>query len=205
MPAASLISSLLEHTLNYWIKQTCCDQQVPERLKGKQIAITLTDLNLQLQMHVQEQGLLSVWSPAENADCHIITSLSGLIKLQQPEQITALIKAGDVDIDGDVQLAQAYADWLKGSLIYWQDVLAGVVSDPVAAKLTEAGEDLHAFATQTRQNGERGLSNIIWDEKRLAPHPLEVKNFVQDLRQLRQDSDRLIARIEQFEQKLNNR
>ncbi|WP_017443984.1 ubiquinone biosynthesis accessory factor UbiJ [Gayadomonas joobiniege] len=205
MPAASLISSLLEHTINYWLKQTGSHQQVPARLLNKQVAISISELNLQLQMHIQEDGYLSIWSPVNNADCHIITTLGGLIKLQQPEQITALIKAGEVDIEGDVQLAQAYADWLKGSLIYWQDVLAGIVSDPVAAKLTQAGEQFAAAAQQQLQNSQRNFGNIIWDEKRLAPHPLEVKVFVQDLRQLRQDTDRLTARIEQLEQTINNR
>ncbi|MER2492686.1 ubiquinone biosynthesis accessory factor UbiJ [Catenovulum sediminis] len=199
MPTASLVSGLIEHSINYWLQQSGCDKQVPGKLAGKQFVLQITDLSIALQMHIQHNGKVSVWSPvSEDADCSIITSLSGLIKLQQPEQITRLIKAGEVDIEGDVQLAQAYADWLKGSLIYWQDVLASLTSGPVAHKLTDITQNLNAQGQLFKQNSERAFCNIVWDEKKLAPHPLEMAEFNQAVKTLRQDCDRAQARIQQL-------
>ncbi|WP_016956997.1 ubiquinone biosynthesis accessory factor UbiJ [Catenovulum agarivorans] len=208
MPTASLISGLVEHSINYWLRQTGVQQNVPKPLLGKQFVIKITDLKLELQMHVQQgaddyQGLVSVWSPAnDQADCTISCTLSGLYQLQQPAQITKLIKQGELDIEGDVQLAQTYADWLKSSLVHWQDVLASVTSGPVAHKISEAGQQTFELAQKQLANQQRALVNIVWDEKKLAPHPIEVADFTEQVKQLRQDTDRFEARLQQLIQKV---
>lgn len=201
MPAASLISGLIEHSVNYWLKTSLHNQTVPKKLIGKIVAIELTDLSLVLVMQINEQGLINVWSPLTgDADCAISTTLTGLQKLQQPEQITALIKAGEVDINGDVQLAQQFSDWLKGSLAYWQDILASFTGDIMAHKLTSLAQQGQAIAAEKTQDAKRILSHIVWDEKRLAPHPIELDSFSQQVIQTRQATERLAARIERLTQ-----
>ena len=202
MPAASLISGLIEHSINYWLKTSGHSSSVPKKLIGKIVAIDLTDLSLVLVMQINEQGLLNVYSPLEGeADCAIKTTLAGLQKLQQPEQITALIKAGEVDIDGDVQLAQQFSDWLKGSLIYWQDILASFTGNILAHQLTEAAQHTRQFAERKSEDAKRIVSHLVWDEKRLAPHPAELEEFNQQVLALRQATDRLAARIQQLTHK----
>ncbi|KMT66071.1 SCP2 domain-containing protein [Catenovulum maritimum] len=199
MPAASVISGLIEHSVNYWLKTSGHNLSVPANLVGKVVAIELTDLSLVLVMQITEAGLVNVWSPLEGeVDCKIQTTLSGLQKLQQPEQITALIKSGEVDIEGDVQLAQKFSDWLKQSLVYWQDILASLTGNIAAHKISETSNQLIKKAKLTKQNSERAFTNIVWDEKRLAPHPIEVIDFGDQLTSLRQDVDRLAARINQL-------
>ncbi|MCU4675182.1 SCP2 sterol-binding domain-containing protein [Catenovulum sp. 2E275] len=203
MPTASLVSGLIEHSINYWLKTSGHNSSAPKKLTGKIFAIELTDLSLVLVMQINEQGLLNVYSPLEgSADCTIKTSLAGLQKLQQPEQITALIKAGEVDIDGDVSLAQQFSDWLKGSLIYWQDILASFTGDIAAHHLSEIAQQTKQLASQKSADAKRIFSHIVWDEKRLAPNPLELEEFATQVQQTRQAADRLSAKIQQLTQKI---
>ncbi|WAJ70153.1 ubiquinone biosynthesis accessory factor UbiJ [Catenovulum adriaticum] len=203
MPTASLISGFIEHSANYWLKTSGHYKSAPKKLIGKIVVVELTDLSLVLVMQINQQGLLNVYSPLEgNADCAIKTTLIGLQKLQQPAQITALIKAGEVDIDGDVQLAQQFSDWLKASLVYWQDILASVTGDIGAHQITDIAQQAQSLALQKTDDAKRAFSHIVWDEKRLAPHPIEFADFSKQVLTVRQQTDRLAARIQQLSQQI---
>lgn len=203
MPGASLVSGLIEHSANYWLKTSGHYKSAPKKLIGKIVVIELTDLSLVLTMQINEQGLLNVYSPLEgSADCAIKTTLKGLQKLQQPAQITALIKAGEVDIEGDVQLAQQFSDWLKASLIYWQDILASFTGDIGAHQLTDIAQQAQSLAMQKAGDAKRIFSHLVWDEKKLAPHPIELTDFSDQVLTLRQQTDRLAARVQQLTQQI---
>mgnify|MGYP000687030285 CR=1 FL=1 len=206
MPAASVVSGLIEHSINYWLKTSGHNASAPKKLIGKIFSIELTDIQLVLVMQINEQGLLNVYSPLEGeADCAIKTSVPGLQKLQQPENITALIKAGEVDIEGDVGLAQQFSDWLKGSLIYWQDILASFTGDIAAHHITELASQTQRFAEQKSADAKRIVSHLVWDEKKLAPHPYEMDEFSKQVLEVRQACDRLSARIEHLIQRVETK
>ncbi|AWB66823.1 hypothetical protein C2869_10445 [Saccharobesus litoralis] len=198
MPAAAIITGIVEHTLNAWLQQSQARVQLPTNLVDQQVAVLLTDIKLQLNFAINAQGEISVLANVDSADCKITTQITTLQKLQDSSQITKLIKSGELDIEGDVQLAQSFADWLKSSLSRWQDVLAGLVGDIACYKLIHAGEQAQQAISQRVEQEKATALNAIWHEKRLAPHPDEFDVFSLEVNVLRQDYDRLAARTKRL-------
>lgn len=202
MPGAQLIAGIVEQSLNYWLSQSACQQQVPSTIVDKQLAVELTDLKLCLTFAINQAGEIAVLSNTESADCTIFTDLSTLQTLQDSSQITRLIKADLLDLQGDIHIAQGFADWLKGSLTKWQDVLASLVGDIACYKITRAGQQVKNAIDNQWQHDKAALQNALWHEKKLTPHPLEVAQYQDDVNQVRQDFDRLAARVKRLSRQL---
>ncbi len=203
MPGAQLLSSLIESSLNAWLKQSKQQAEVPRSLIDKQFSVELSDLKLQLNFAINHAGELSVLNNNESADCKLSTDIGTLKKLEDSAQIPRLLKSGDLDLEGDIHIAQHFADWFKGSFIHWQDVLASLVGDIACYKISHKIEKAKQGIEQQLEVTKSMLKNIIFDEKRLSPHPIEFDNFSQKVTSLRQDSERLQARMAQLDKQLS--
>src|SRR5690554_3875939 len=79
-----------------------------EKLSGKRLRVTLSELGKPFTLQVMSQQLLFSWVDAETVDCHIMTRLAVLPELRDTANITRLIKADALDIEGDPMLAQQF-------------------------------------------------------------------------------------------------
>lgn len=202
MPSSALISGFVEQTLNLWLEQSHSTKECPAHLMNRQIGVKLTDINLPLAFAINEKGYVSVIGNVDSVDCLILTSVFTLKKLENSHLITKLIKQGELDIEGDVQLAQQFADWLKSSLAKWQAVLATIVGDIASYKIINAGEQISGKIQQRINADQHAFLNAAWYEKKILPHPNEMQNFSQQVTKLRQDTDRLNAKIQHLIQTL---
>lgn len=200
MPAAQLIGAFIEHSLNHWLAQSDCQGSVPKRIQYKQLAVTITDLKLTLVFTIDDKGHVSVLNNAENSDVKLVSDLPTLQKLEQTELLTKLIKAGDLDIDGDVQIAQGFADYFKSSFSRWRDVLASLLGDVLSYKLESGLSKAKTELEYKVEQDKQALTNYIWNEAHIAPHPIELIDFSEQVKALRQDSDRIEARIKRLMQ-----
>ncbi|NTS77455.1 SCP2 sterol-binding domain-containing protein [Catenovulum sp. SM1970] len=203
MPATALVTALVEQSLNHWLSLSKQQTTMPSQLAGKQFAVTIKDIKLTLVFVFSAQGNIDVIANSEHADCHLSCRLETLQKLEDTSQLTALIKSGELDLDGDIHVAQHFADWLKQSLNRWQDVLASIVGDIACYKLTHAGEQVKAKLDHKVQQDREMVRHWLFDEKQLAAHPIAVTDFADQVNQLRQDTDRLSARIAQLSSQIN--
>jgi ubiquinone biosynthesis accessory factor UbiJ len=202
MPAAALLSSLIESSLNAWLKQSKQQQEVPPSLVDKQFSIELSDLKLKLSFAINQAGEISVLNNDEATNCKVIADLSTLKKLDDSSQIPRLLKSGELDLIGDIHIAQHFADWFKQSLSHWQDVLASLVGDIACYKISHTGEQIKQSINVHLKTQTKVLRNMIFDDKRLSPHPIEFEDFSKKVNSLRQDSERLEARMTRLDKQL---
>ena len=109
------------------------------------------------------------------------------------------IGAGDVEINGNVGLAQNVQSILRKLEIDWEEYLSKFVGDITAHKL---GNFLRRMSQFTKVSGKTigmDISEYLRYEKEVLPDRSEVGEFNQDVDKIRDDVERLQKRLERLE------
>ena len=200
----SLISLFLkpaEHSLN---RVLLLDPETPKRLQplaGKVLMLEITGADIGLAVEFTEQGL-RLSQGREEADAAVRGSAMALLAVaMEPEQGGG----GHVEFTGDVGVVQKVRAFFAGLEIDWEEHLSHVTGDAVAHQVGNITRGLqHWSRRNTRIFGEN-LAEYLTEERRELPPRAEAEDFMRAVSRLRQDGDRLAARIAQLEQRLENK
>ncbi|MDX1676357.1 SCP2 domain-containing protein [Arsukibacterium sp.] len=178
------------------------DSEATERLKklqGKQLAFTLRELKLRLVLTAGTDRLLFN-RHNEAVDCDIRTDLASLRQLRDASQLTRLIKADALQIEGDIQVAQQYSYFLQSLNPDWQEALSGYVGDAMAHKIALSIQQLQCYLQQKSRLIEQSMTMLAQDELLLTPSSLEMQQFSQDVSELSARVSRLTASLPDVEE-----
>lgn len=128
-------------------------------------------------------------------DVSLTTTLGGLIKLSQSDNPTVAIKSGDIDIEGDLRLAQKFSDILSGIDFDWEQRLSQYSGNLIANRLGGLVRGGQAWLQQTRTNLRADTAEYLTEEADILPTKIEVESFANKVENLRDAVDRLEARI----------
>lgn len=165
-----------------------------KKLQGKQLAFTLREFNLRLVLTAGTDRLLFN-QHNEVVDCAISTDLASLRQLRDASQLTRLIKADALQIEGDIQVAQQYSYFLQTLDPDWQEALSGYVGDAMAHKISLSIGQLQRYLQEKTRLLEQSVTMLAQDELLLTPGSLELQQFSQDVSELNARVDRLIASL----------
>lgn len=165
-----------------------------KKLQGKQLAFTVREFNLRLVVTAGADRLLFN-QHNEVVDCAISTDLASLRQLRDASQLTRLIKADALQIDGDIQVAQQYSYFLQSLNPDWQEALSGYVGDAMAHKIALSIGQLQQYMQQKAGLLEQSFTMLAQDELLLTPGSLELQQFSQDVSEISARVDRLLARL----------
>ncbi|OJS58169.1 ubiquinone biosynthesis accessory factor UbiJ, partial [Klebsiella pneumoniae] len=106
MPFTPLVTAGIETALNTFLWRDKALKPARQRLLGKVLRVQLQDFATPVVLVFSERqvDVLSAWDG--EADCTVITRLSVLPKLRNRQQLTALIRSGDLEVQGDLQVVQ---------------------------------------------------------------------------------------------------
>lgn len=171
-------------------------------LHGRVVRVDLQGTGIQLNFVPGHDGHLRLLGSIEHEpDCTLSGSPVDLIRAGDSTSGHAQLFAGRVQIDGDTGLAHGFSETLAGIDIDWEEQLSRLTGD-IAAH--EIGRGLRAAAREGRRLGrsaQDNLSEYLTEEARLLPHRFEVEDFLAEVDVLRDDCERLAARISLLEQK----
>jgi ubiquinone biosynthesis protein UbiJ len=185
-----------------------------ESLNQTTLTVHLVELNFPLSLTVNAEDLnypIIVGAMIERSNCTISTSLSTLKKLKAEQQFTQLIKAGELDVEGDIKVAQQFANIAQHLEIDWQSELAKHLGDVPTHKLLEFGNKITKKFKKTSKQIESDVTEYLVHEKRLVVTSSQVNAFNQAVKEVVQEVDTLSNRIEHlaknysFEQKLSKK
>lgn len=205
MPAAQLATAAIELALAQVTKLSPKSEVHLMPLRGKQLQVTLDELPWPLRFHFSEQ--IDVLAVSEQdmslskADCSLELSLSTLKKLQDTSQITSLIQQKALVLEGDIQVAQQFSEWVKSLDIDIEELLSRYTGDVVAHTAIRGLKDVGA---KLRRHGEAikdMLRDAALEEKPVAAHPFALEKFSRDVEALRSDAARLEARMANLEKR----
>ena len=192
----------LEQAINRLIE---LDPAVAARLTplhGKVIRVELRGTGIELNFVPGHDGHLQLLGSVEGEpDSTLSGSPLDLIRASDSSEGARQLFSGNIRIEGDNQAAHRFSEALGSLDIDWEEQLSRLTGD-IAAH--EIGRGLRAVVREGRRIGRssgENLSEYLTEEARLLPHRFEVEDFLSDVDTLRDDVERLAARIALLEQK----
>jgi len=190
---------VLEAALN---RGLALDPDTPRRLRplsGRSLGVVLTDPPLRLRVGFSDSGLTLAREPEEAApaDATLEATLAALVGLA----LSRGERSQDVGFRGDVGVIQEVRRLFGELDVDLEEQLAAVTGDVVAHQVGNAvrgGRDWgrHAAETLLRNTGE-----WLTEERRLLPPAAEARHFLAEVDRLREDTDRLEARLRRLERR----
>ncbi|KGK10008.1 ubiquinone biosynthesis accessory factor UbiJ [Vibrio navarrensis] len=194
MPFAPLITAAIETTLNVLFKDNPDLQRRLLRLKGQVIQIHLKELNQTLTFVFSQQ--IDVLADYEGQpDCYLSLNLSVLPQLREQANITRLIKQDQLVLDGDIQLAQKFAQLITDAKPDVEEWLSRVTGDVVAHSAVQGARNVGEFLRAQAKKHQNHLGQVLTEEWRVAPGPLEVAHFCDQVDDLQSATAQLEARL----------
>ncbi|MDA7747366.1 hypothetical protein N8878_08570, partial [Psychromonas sp.] len=113
-------------------------------------------------------------------------------------QITTLIKSGQLEVEGDIQLVQQFAKLLTNMEIDWEEHLSKKVGDVIAHKLCYHAKKIQQGISSQLKKVEKQSALYITEELKLAPGGLEVAYFCEQVKTLQHQTDMLQQKLDKL-------
>lgn len=190
----------LEIALNRYITSDDYAFERCEALAGKSLQVDLSDLELTMVYFVTAHGLQIMAAPETPPDVRLQGTSSAFARIffaGAEEGLTG----GALRIEGDVGVAQQFARLFTAvdfDIEDWLDARVG----PVPAHFL--GRGLHGamrFARRAADNLSRDSAEYLREETRDVIGEREHGTFADDVDRLRDDTDRLAARVARLERR----
>ena len=177
-------------------------QQRLVNLAGKSVHLSISDLQLDWCIHLNYPLVLldADAAAAASANSHLTGSLADFIGLGLKD--THSLNGSGVVHTGDIQLLNACLKLFKQLDLD----LAGLVSQelgPLAGALVDQLKQLGEQAQQTLNKMPPFIGDYVQHELQLVPSAAQLDLFTQDIHDLRSRTDRLAARIERLNARLD--
>jgi len=171
-------------------------------LEGRSIAIEITTPPVRLFCFPRAGGL-SLQSIYEGeADCKISGSLAGILKMMRSENPAEILSSGEVSITGDSRLAQDFSDTLSRMDIDWEEFLSKLTGDFAAHRIGNAVRQGQSWLQDSLKAFSIDSTEYLQEESGILPTRIEIEKFIHDIDVLRDDTERLDARIQKLERTL---
>lgn len=201
MPMTPLITATAEKLLNAFLWRDDALKSPRQRLKGKVLKVSLQEFSSPLALVFSEQQIDVLGEREDDADCTVITRLSGLAKLRDRQQLTRLIKSGELEVQGDINVVQNFVALIDMAELDPAELLAPYIGDIAAESLGKLLRGGSHFVKKRLARNQQYLAQALTEEWRLAPGPLEVAWFVEETDALARAADALVKRLDRLEGK----
>ncbi|GDY25393.1 SCP2 domain-containing protein [Agarivorans sp. Toyoura001] len=197
MPFSSLISAGVEALSNQVLALDDTSQARRSQLAGKVLAIKIQPLPC-FYFVISEQQLDVLNQFEGQADCSLNLSLFTLAELKQADKIPSLIKQDKLQLEGDIKLAQQFADLFLQLDPDFEEKLSLRVGDVAAYQIVSKGrmvaEALKSLFSKTPEK----FTELASEEWKLLVGQLEYQTWQQQVQTLAKDLDNLAVRIQEL-------
>ena len=194
MPFDPLVTAVIETSLNTFVNDDPALVRRLSRLKGQIIQVNLKELNKTLTFVFSQQ--IDVLSDYEGQpDCYLSLNLSVLPELREQSNITKLIKQDKLILEGDIQLAQKFAQLMTDCKPDLEEWLSRVTGDVVAHTLVQGVKNVGGLVAKQATKHQNHLTQVLTEEWKIAPAPLEVAHFCDQVDDVKSSAARLEAKL----------
>ncbi|WP_434762264.1 ubiquinone biosynthesis accessory factor UbiJ [Vibrio fortis] len=194
MPFDPLVTAVIETSLNTLVNDDPDLVRRLSRLKGQIIQVNLKELNKTLTFVFSQQ--IDVLADYEGQpDCYLSLNLSVLPELREQSNITKLIKQDKLILEGDIQLAQKFAQLMTDCKPDLEEWLSRVTGDVVAHTLVQGVKNVGGFVASQANKHQNHFAQVLTEEWKIAPAPLEVAHFCDQVDDVKSAAARLEAKL----------
>ena len=196
MPLDNLVCGLLETSVNKLQQLDASALQRRKQLNGTIIGVLLKEINRPLYFVISSQQIDILSEYEGQVDCFIRLNISALKELQNNHQLTHLIKTEQLEVEGDIHTVQRFASLITEMDIDWEQHLSTYIGDILAHKFCYQFKQCRQNVSLQIKKFERHSAEYITEELKIAPGPLEVMYFCEQVNDLKKQTDALEKRIQ---------
>jgi len=200
--SASTLAAALESALELYLRQDPDAARRAGALQGKVIALSITGTGLTLYFLPAANGVQVLSRYEGPVDTRLSGSPLGFARLALDRREDALFQ-GAVQIEGDTDTGQMFQELLSDTDWDWEEQLSRVTGDVLAHRAGELARHARHFFEASRETLFQDSSEYLQEESRLLPTRIEVAYFLGDVDRLRDDVERLQARVQRLIQTLD--
>ena len=192
-----MLLSALEATLNRNIATSSAARALCARLNGKSLRLQLTGMPMQFVLRAEGERIQLQNDQSTPADATLSGSPLGLLSLanQQAKSQASGLGSSSVRIEGDAEVAQNFSELLKQAKPDIEEELSRIIGDVAAHQLGNTVRSLLGFGRRVGDTILQNVGEYLSEEGRDVPNKTEADEFNRDVDTLRDDVERLEARL----------
>lgn len=167
--------------------------------KGKVIAVEAAGTDFVCHATITDEGVKLHWEFEGRPDVRVRGTPSGLAAYLAASRGTSRGRPADLEVFGDVTLAQQLTEILQAFEPDWEESLSRWVGDMPARKFGNLLRASVDYARHVRRTLAADLSEYLRYEWEFVPEREEVDALNVEVDRLREDADRLVSRIARLE------
>lgn len=184
----------LESVLNRNIAASSVARSLCQRLEGKVLTVRFTGMPLGISFHSTGESMTLDTTQPQSASATLTGTPLSLMQLAgaTPE---AALRTGAVHIEGDAEVAQTFSELLKHARPDLEEELSRFVGDVAAHQIGNFARSALAFGRRAGDTFAQNVAEYLQEEGRDLPTRTEADEFIAGVDKLRDDADRLDARL----------
>lgn len=185
-------------TLNRNIGETTPARKLVGELNGSSVGIRVRDSSLAMYFLFDEDAVNLTTEFAEEPDVVISGSPITLARMMRGGGESA-IRNGDVELIGDAATAQRFQKLLDFAKPDVEEELSRFIGDIAAHRIGEFARGVGGWARDARATMHDNIREYLQEENRSLPTRYEVERFTDEVSVLRDDVERIAARLDRLE------
>ena len=171
-------------------------------VEGRVLLLELTGFGTRIYVVPGESRLFLFGAYDAEPDCIVRGSPVALLGMVLAEHREDAVFAGAVSIDGDNRPAQVLGEVLRGLDIDWEEQLSKLLGDTLAHQLMSRARAGERWAERSGDIAGQNLREYLQEEAAVLPSRAELADFLAEVDTLRDDVERLAARVQRLEPRL---
>jgi ubiquinone biosynthesis protein UbiJ len=184
--------------LNRNIAEITPARELASELDGATVAIRARETNINTFFTFGDDAVTLGTKYVDEPDVVITASLVTLTKMLGGGA-EAAIRNGDVDLTGDAATAQRFQKLLEFAKPDIEEEMSRVIGDVAAHRLGQFARGIGDWARETRSTMGDNVREYLQEESRDLPTRYEVDRFSQRVGTLRDDVERIAARLNRLD------
>ena len=184
----------LQDVLNRNVAGSRRAQELARRLDGRALELELTGTPLRIFLEITAGRIALTERRESPADARLARTPLSLLALAGPEA-EGRLRSGKVRIEGDAEIAQAFREFLDHTRPDLEEELAQVLGDVAARRVANLARGVLDLGRRATDALATSAAEYLQEEGRDVPVRLEVEEFLRDVDRLRDDVERLEARL----------
>ena len=199
-----MLLSRLEELLNRNVAESRRAQALCRQLDGRAIELEVRDTPFRLYMEARDGRIALADRRETETDARLSGTPLSLLALAGPGA-EGRLRSGTVRIEGDAEVAQRFRELLEQARPDVEEELSRVIGDVAAHRIANFARGFLALGRRATDSLATSAAEYLQEEGRDLPVRIEVDEFLKDVDRLRDDTERLEARIARLEKPIGNR
>ncbi len=204
-PLLRVLGRALESVLNRAVALDDETQQRLTALNGRAIAIDFSGIGVAMRIAVENDRLHVGPAFTTDADLKLRASPASFLAMALRRGESNSLPAGKVEISGDAELARRIEKLVRNFQPDIEEAFTRVFGDVIGYQIAQAFKRAFDWSRDSAKNLMQDSADFLRDESRDLVAPAEMEQFLDEVDTLRDDTDRLEARIARLRQNLQGR